>query len=96
MKQIPKSLVVGGLLAFSLFLGGCSLSSQPAVEVKEESPVVNLTGKVLVTGDKTSIQVGGKMTEITSRKVDLKSLNGKEVTVTGEFSGTTLYVDAVK
>ncbi len=95
MKQISKLFFVAGVLGFSLVLGGCSLVAKPA-DVQTESPVVSLTGKILVSGEKSSIQVGGKLVEITSRKVDLKSLNGKEVTVTGEYSGTTLYVDEAK
>lgn len=97
MKQISKPLLVGGVLAFSLVFGGCSLaSSKPTTDVKVESPVVNLTGKVTVSGETVSISANGKITQIASRKVDLKKLDGQNVTVTGEFSGTTLYVDEVK
>ena len=84
-----------GLLVFGLLLGGCSLVAQPA-DVQTESPVQTITGKVLVAGDMVSISSSGKVIEIASRKIDLKTYNGKNVTVSGEYSGTTLYVDQVK
>lgn len=92
---IKKSLLVSGVLLSALVLGGCSLVAQPA-DVATESPVVTIAGKVMVAGEKVSIVENGKTTEITSRKIDLKQYNGKEVSVTGEFSGTTLFVDEVK
>lgn len=91
LKIISLSIV----LASSLFLGGCSLVAQPA-SVETETPTTTIMGKILVTGDTVSISSNGKITDITSRKIDLKQFNGKEVTVTGEFSGTTLFVDKVE
>jgi len=93
--MISKNTVVVGLIVFGLFLGGCSLVAQPA-DVGTESPVENITGIVSAAGGKFSISAGGKVTEITSRKIDLNQYVGKTVTVTGEFSGTTLYIDEVK
>lgn len=83
------------MLIGSLFFGGCSLVSQPA-EVAVESPTTIITGKIIVSGDMVSISSSGKITELTSRKIDLKNYDGKDVTVWGEFSGTTLFVDEVK
>ncbi len=94
MRKI-SNLVLGGLLISGLFFSGCSLVAQPA-DVATESPVQNITGKVSAVGGKFSITSGVKITEITSRKVDLSQYDGKTITVTGEFSGTTLYVDSVK
>ena len=87
--------VAVGLLVCGLLLGGCSLVAQPA-DVQTESPVQVITGKILVVGDMVSISSSGKVIEIASRKIDLKTYNGKNVTVTGEFSGTTLFVDSVE
>jgi hypothetical protein len=92
---IKKIFLVSGVLVSALVLSGCSLVAQPA-DVATESPVVTIRGKVMVAGEKVSIVEGAKTTEITSRKLDLKQYNGKEVEVTGEFSGTTLFVDSVK
>ena len=95
--MIKKILVVGGLVTAGLFLGGCSLVAKPAkTEIKIESPVQIITGTVLVSGDMVTISSSGKVIEITSRKINLKQYNGQQVTVTGEFSGTTLFVDKVK
>ena len=95
MRKILKPLMVSAILVSSLFLGGCSLVARPA-EVAVESPTTTIIGKITVSGDVVSISSSGKITEITSRKVDLKQYNGKTVTVTGEFSGTTLFVDQVE
>jgi len=95
--MIKKILVVGGLVTAGLFLGGCSLVAKPAkTEIKTESPVQIITGKIIVSGDVVNISSSGKIIEITSRKIDLKQYSGQQVTVTGEFSGTTLFVDRVE
>ena len=87
------------LLSLSVILGGCSLGTQSTGEVNEEvleRPVTVLKGKVVKTGTTYSLVSGSKATEITSKKIDLNSFNLKEVEVTGEFSGTTLYVDSIQ
>lgn len=94
MRQNKQVWAVTGVLIGSLFLGGCSLVAKPA-DVVTESPTTTITGKVIVAGDMVTITSSGKVIEITSRKIDLKQFKDKEVTVTGEFSGTTLFVDAV-
>ena len=86
---------MGGVVLSSVFLGGCSMVAKPA-DVQTESPVVSLTGLVTVSGERVSITSSGKVIEITSRKIDLKQFNGRSVTVEGEYSGTTLFVDSVK
>ncbi len=68
--------------------------AQPA-DMTTESPTQSFTGSVTGAGDKYSITSNGRLIEITSRKVDLSKYVGTEVTVVGEFSGTTLYVDEV-
>jgi hypothetical protein len=95
MVNNSKPFLVSAVLVSSLFLGGCGLVAQPA-DVATESPVTSITGKVMVAGEMVSISSSGKITEIYSRKIDLKQYDGKDVTVTGEFSGTTLFVDTVK
>jgi hypothetical protein len=95
MERKVKPLVVISLLAGSLFFGGCSLVAKQA-DVATETPTTTLTGKVIVAGELISISDGTKTTEITSRKMDLKQYAGKTITVTGEFSGTTLFVDELK
>lgn len=89
-------------------MSGCSLVAKPA-DVVTESPTQTITGVIKVTGDlivinqqgvgvigKSPDGVTASTTEITSRKIDLKKYDGQTVTVTGEFSGTTLFVDKVR
>lgn len=84
------------MVLISSALGGCTKSLPTNTYVNEESPVKTLMGVVNVSGDKFLLISGKKSTEITSRKLNLGNYTGKEVTVVGEFSGTTLYVDEVK
>lgn len=90
-----KTAIGGTALILSILLGGCTLIAQPA-DIKTEDPRQIITGKILVSGDRVTITSNGKVIEITSRKLDLKQYNGKDVTIFGEYSGTTLYVDDVK
>jgi len=82
-------------LVISLLLGGCAVSTPTNVSF-ETSPVQSIQGVVSESGGKFLILSGKKSIEITSRKLDLKQYVGQQVTVTGEYSGTTLYVDEVK
>ena len=87
------------LVAFGALLSGCEMgksSSQSQEVLAPERPGVTLKGNLIMTGDKFFIKNESKMTEITSKKVDLKSRVGTETEVYGEFSGTTLYVDELK
>ncbi len=90
-----QSMTIGGILLSGVLLGGCGPVAE-TTEVVVESPTQTFTGTVSGTGPNYAITVNGKMTEITSRKVDLSKYVGKTATVTGEFSGTTLYVDEAK
>jgi len=75
-------------------------------EQTESSPVVQepgtkttLTGTVLkATGDDYQhiIISGGKSTGIASQTISLDNYVTKKVSVTGQYSGTTLYVDTVE
>jgi len=88
-----KSLLI--VLFCAMIFGGCGMEAKQA-DVVTETPTQTITGKIVNTGTITTIVGDGKTTEITSRKIDLEQYSGKEVTVVGEFSGTTLYVDEVK
>jgi len=95
MKK-SKTVFLVGVIGFGVLLGGCA--GAPAVkqpDVVAESPVVSISGLISVSGDKIFILKDYVSTEITSRKIDLKQYDGQSIEVTGEFSGTTLYVDSV-
>lgn len=93
-------LIVGAtLVVFGVLLSGCELgkstSGMQDVGISER-PGVTLKGKLTSTGEKYFVKSETKTTEVTSRKLDLKSRVGSDVEVYGEFSGTTLYVDEMK
>ena len=97
MTKKMSILVV--VLSLAVILGGCIFDPQPTSNVggvDSERPITILKGKVVKTGATYSLVSGAKATEITSKKVDLNTYNLKEVEVTGEFSGTTLYIDSIK
>jgi hypothetical protein len=47
-------------------------------------------------GDEYLLKTNDEIVNMTSTKVDLDDYLKKEVTVTGMFSGSTLYVDEIK
>ena len=97
MKRQKLATLLVVVVGLGVLLGGCvGTSGVKPVETAEVSPVVTINGVVQVAGSSIFIKKDGVSTEITSRKLDLKTYEGKSVTVIGEFSGTTLYVDEVK
>jgi len=97
MKKI-NGLMITTVLGLGIILGGCA--GGPAAtpdDTVAESPIRTIKGTIRIAGRSIFIDEGnGKSTEVTSRKVDLGEYIGQEVEVTGEFSGTTLYVDEIK
>ncbi len=93
-----KSLIFAALIVASLLLGGCTPSApSPTTNLETESPNVSLTGTVIQAGTKFSLNQPGKPpVELDSRKITLPNYVGQTVTVTGQYSGTTLFVDKVE
>jgi len=90
MKRAVLVVVMG------LILGGCIGSVTKPGGVAPESPRKEIVGVMSAKGDKTYIVSEGKSIDIYSRKVDLTVYDGKKVTVVGEYSGTTLFVDEIR
>lgn len=85
------------VIGMGVVLGGCSsLPSGSTTQSSAPSPVVTLNGVIISKNGGYMISLEGKNTDLDSRKIDLKSYIGKTVSVTGEFSGTTLFVDSIK
>jgi len=85
------------ILTGALLLGACTSTTAPTTqEEASERPTTTLTGKVVQTGTKFSLVNDSKTTEVTSMKIKLEKYVGQTIEATGEFSGTTLYVDEVK
>lgn len=98
-----KRLVLVPITILVLTFAGCS-RQMPAASTEVSTPASNekvgkttKTGEVVLLNDKTFLQESGQTPiEIDSYNVDLKSHVGQIVTVTGEYSGNTLFVGELK
>jgi hypothetical protein len=101
MKRIICAV---GLIAASIVFSGCSSStssqsSAPSSDATttQKSGDTTKTGKITEAGSKFFLQEAGKQPiEIDSYGIELKSYVGQTVTVTGQYSGDTLFVSMVK
>jgi hypothetical protein len=84
-----KKIVLSGLL-FGLFLGGCGSQDTNNATVTKEGL---LRTKI---GDEYLLDNNGDMTNLNSNKVNLDDYLKKNIKVTGQFSGSTLYVDKLE
>lgn len=80
------------LVSAVVILAGCT--AKPAA-VDTQSPNKSLTGTIQSAGGQYSITVNGLTTQLDSRTVNFSQYVGKTITVTGQYSGTTLFVDTV-
>lgn len=89
-------------LSAALLLSGCAASTSTPTEEQapgmttEKSGDTTLTGKLTKLGDKYYLQLAGKpQQEVDSYSVDLSTYEGKTVTITGQFSGDTLFAGKI-
>lgn len=102
MKKLAISMSV--LLASSFIFVGCGTTTSSASPAPlnqpgttQKSGNTTKTGTITQIGEKFYISQQGKQPmEIDSNTVDLKQYLGKTVTITGQFSGDTLYVGKVE
>lgn len=91
MKKIYLVIILGGLI-----LGGCGLTTKTGVENQSQN-VVTRTGDIKVkVGNEYLLNTTDGIVNITSKKINLDNYIKKQITVTGMFSGTTLYVDKLE
>lgn len=86
-------------IVFSLFVfAGCSAQSTPSTQTPTKTAVnTTLTGTITKAGTTFILSSPGKApTEVSSYTVKLDEYVGKNVSVTGQYSGTTLFIDTVK
>lgn len=92
--QMPIVLTLCAVVLF-----GCTQSGNPTTPtpvVQQKAPDTTLTGTVNTAAGKYFISAPGKpTTELDSYTVKLADYVGKRVSVTGQYSGTTLFVDRV-
>ena len=81
-------------ITLGVALSGCSLVAKQA-DITTENPLKTETG-IMICAAKCQLVVNDRNIDLDSRKVDLKTFNNKTVTVTGEYSGTTLFVDEAR
>lgn len=86
------------ILSTSLSLGACTPTTKTSpTSLETESPDVTLTGNLIQASTRFSLTSTGKApVELDSRKVKLVDYVGKTVSVTGQYSGTTLFVDKIE
>ena len=93
-------LVLGASFALAACSGSSSSSSStttPAVETQLKDGDTSITGVISLSGEKYYItDAAGKSQDLDSLAVELSEHVGKTVTVTGQFSGTTLFVGKVE
>lgn len=91
-------------LTATVVLSGCT-SSSPATSPEDQAPGMTtekqgdttLTGKLVKLNDKYYLQLSGKpQQEVDSYNIELADYEGKTVTITGQFSGDTLFAGKVE
>lgn len=103
---------LGLVLASGMFLAGCTSKSVPtsttgagtsgaadgaAMKAEEKKGDTSVTGMISASGENYLITAPGKAPKgLDSYAVDLKQYVGKTVTVTGQYSGDTLFVSKVE
>ncbi len=90
---MTKKMLITLSLASSLIFGACI--AKPA-NITTENPNVTLSGVISQTGTQFVLKTDTKIISLDSRQVNLSQSVGKTVTVTGQYSGTTLFVDKVE
>ncbi len=99
IQTIVLSTVVGGF-----FLAGClptsSTTSEPQASTNpatttEKSGVTTMRGTLQVTGKTAVLKTATSNVEVSSYDLDLSTYNGKTVSVTGKFSGDTLFASSI-
>jgi uncharacterized lipoprotein YajG len=105
LKALTKTMLVSCSL---LLLAGCQTkqsvntnASQSTSDViaapTAKSGDTTMNGKVVQSGTSYSlVDSNGKQTEIDSYKIDLSQYSNKQVSITGQFSGDTLFAAKVE
>lgn len=98
MKNFIVILVVLLLLGGAGFAGYTYLTNQQTAKKPTMTKAVTLTG-VLQTGKGDDydfvILSNGKITGVTTYKLNLSQYVGKQVAIEGQYSGTTMYADSI-
>lgn len=91
--------LIAGLFFSTVLLAGCTTASPAptATPAVKKAQVTTLSGTVTKAEGKYFLQKPGMpTTEIDSYTVKMEDLVGKSVTVSGQYSGTTLFIDTAE
>lgn len=107
MKNIRTvSLFACTLIIGSFVLAGCLPTAKPTgttepetganpAATTEKSGTTTMRGTVQVQGKTAFLKTASATVELSSYDLDLAPYNGKTVSVTGKFSGDTLFVSEI-
>jgi hypothetical protein len=99
-----KKLLFGvWLCMMSLVFAGCGktasapvTSPSPAAGTSEKVGTTTKSGKVAKVGNSFLLQSGNQSIGLDSYSIDLSGYVGQQVTVSGQYSGDTLFVTTVQ
>ncbi|MBW7955099.1 hypothetical protein H3C66_00030 [Patescibacteria group bacterium] len=101
MQMKKKVVLCAALLSLSVMLAGCAAAptspeDQAVGTTTEKQGDTTVSGKIVKLGDKYYLQAAGSpQQEVDSYSVDLSTYEGQNVTITGQFSGDTLFAGSV-
>ncbi len=102
---MKRGIIGAGIVCASILLVGCT--SKPAEpqtttpsttnqSAAAKSGTTTKTGTVTKVGSKYLLKAAGQSIDIDSYNIDLSQYAGKSVTLSGQYSGDTLFVSEVK
>lgn len=94
--MVKRNMILVVLFS-ALILGGCTLTAKPA-DLSTGSPEVTVTGNLIKAevGYILENSDGTGNIALDVRMVKPENFEGKKVTIKGQYSGTTLFVDSIK
>lgn len=100
--MVKRNTILGVFIS-ALVLGGCTLTAKPqpwadSADLSTGSPEVTVTGNLIKAevGYILESSDGTGNIALDVRMVKPESFEGKTVTIKGQYSGTTLFVDSIK
>lgn len=90
---MKKYLIISCLIISAISLGGCSNTKTETSLLREVTKSGTLSTK---SGDEYLLVTDDGIVNITSTKINLDNYLKKQISVSGMFSGSTLYVDKIE
>lgn len=91
------TLFIATVVATSVAFGGCQTQTTAPKVTQDQQPNVTLRGSISKLNGKFFLTDDRRVaTQLDSTTMQLDSYVGQTVSATGQYSGTTLFVDTVK